>query len=225
MTAERDNNSLTSAPSASGASGPPPNPLKEPSPAYAQDHPLQDILDAAIEQAKDGRITLGALLVAWGDRSYGPLFIALGFFAGTPLSIFPGMSAATGAVIAIVALQMIFGMAHIWLPGPVLRQSVALKSLIDARDKSQGPLDVIDRIITRRWAWATGEAMRRAAAIIVFLLALVMIPFDAVPFIVAAPSWGVVLFGLAIAARDGLIMLVAMAAALGIGVFAAQMIV
>ncbi len=208
MSIERDNKPL--------------NPLKALPAAPEQDHPLQDILDAAIEQAEDGRITLGALLAAWGDRSYGPLFIALGFFAGTPLSIFPGMSAMTGVVIAVIALQMIFGMVHVWLPKAVLRQSVALKSLVEARDKSHRPLEIIDTIITKRWEWATGEAMRRAAAIVVFMLALVMIPFDAVPFVVAAPSWGVVLFGLAIAARDGLIMLVAMAAALGIGVFAAH---
>lgn len=188
------------------------------------DHPLEDIIDEIIASAENGRVTLGALLQVWGDRSYGPLFIALGFFAGTPLSIFPGMSAAAGVVIAIVALQMIFGLAHIWLPNAVLRQSVALKSLTEARDKSMRQLQIIDRLITRRWAWATTGPMRRAAAITVLLLSLIMIPFDAVPFIVAAPSWGVVLFGLAITARDGLIMLVAMAAALGVGVFAAHVI-
>lgn len=187
----------------------------------AKDHPLEDILNAAIEHAEDGRITLGALLAAWGDRSYGPLFIALGFFAGTPLSIFPGMSAAAGIVIAVVALQMIFGLAHIWLPRIVLRQSVSLQGLISARDKSMKSLQRIDRLITKRWAWATGALMRRAAAVVVLLLSLLMAPFDAIPFIVAAPSWGVVLFGLAVTARDGLIMLVAMAAAAGVGVLAA----
>lgn len=191
---------------------------------FNKDHPLEDILNAAINHAQDGRVNLAALLDAWGDCSYGPLFIALGFFAGTPLSIFPGMSAATGVVIAIVALQMIFGLAHIWLPNAVLRQSIALKSLTEARDKSMRQLQIIDRLITKRWAWATTGPMRRAAAITVLLLSLIMILFDAVPFIVAAPSWGVVLFGLAITARDGLIMLVAMAASSGVGVLAAQMV-
>ena len=200
------------------------NPLRPNDHDDGLDHPLEDVIDEIIASAENGRVTLAALLQAWGDRSYGPLFIALGFFAGTPLSIFPGMSAATGVVIAIVALQMIFGLAHLWLPNAVLRQSVALKSLTEARDKSMRQLQIIDRLITKRWAWATTGPMRRAAAITVLLLSLIMIPFDAVPFIVAAPSWGVVLFGLAITARDGLIMLVAMAAALGVGVFAAHVI-
>lgn len=181
-----------------------------------QDHPLEDIIDAAIANAENGRISLGALLSAWGDRSYGPLFIVLGFFAGTPLSIFPGMSAATGVVIGVIALQMIFGLKHIWLPQSILRQSVSLDSLIAAREKSMRGLVLLDKLITKRWSWATGEAMRRAAAIIVFILSIIMIPFDAVPFIVAAPSWGVVLFGVAITARDGLVMLLALAASLGV---------
>lgn len=191
-------------------------------PGDDDDHPLEDIIDAAIANAENGRIKLGALLSAWGDRSYGPLFIALGFFAGTPLSIFPGMSAATGVVIAIIALQMIFGMSHIWLPQSVLRQSVSLDGLVAAREKSMRWLQILDRLITKRWAWATGEAMRRAAAIIVLVLSLMMIPFDAVPFIVAAPSWGVVLFGVAITARDGFVMLLALAAALGVAALGAR---
>ena len=132
------------------------------------------------------------------------------------------MSAATGVVIAIIALQMIFGMSHIWLPQSVLRQSVSLDGLVAAREKSMRWLQILDRLITKRWAWATGEAMRRAAAIIVLVLSLLMIPFDAVPFIVAAPSWGVVLFGVAITARDGFVMLLALAAALGVAALGAR---
>ena len=43
-----------------------------------------------------------------------------------------------------------------------------------------------------------------------------MIPFDAVPFAVAAPAWTVVLFGVAITARDGLVMALALAACFGV---------
>jgi hypothetical protein len=181
------------------------------------DAPLEEIVDEAIAQSEDGKVTLRALLDAWGDRSYGPLFIMLGFIAGTPLAVIPGAAAVVGAVIALLAMQMTFGLTHPWLPKIALKQSVPEKNLRAVRRKLQKPLQFIDHLITERWSWASGEAMRRAAAIFVVLLGLVMIPFDAVPFLVAAPAWTVVLFGVAITARDGLVMVLALMGCMAIG--------
>jgi hypothetical protein len=195
------------------------------SPAAGEgDAPLEEIVDDAIARSENGKIGLRTLLIAWGDRSYGPLFIVLGFIAGTPLAAVPGAAAAVGVVITILALQMTFGLKHPWLPRIALEQSVSEKSLRAMRRKLEKPLRFVDHLITERWSWASGEAMRRAAAIIVAVLGVVMIPFDAVPFLVVAPSWTIVLFGLAITARDGLVMMLALAACLGIGFLAAGMI-
>ncbi len=182
--------------------------------------PLEAIVDEAIDHAEDGRVALRALLNAWDDRSYGPLFILLGFFGGTPLAVIPGAAAVVGGVITVLAIQMAFGKAHPWLPGALLRQSVSVKSLISARDKAAPTLAFIDRHITERWTWAANDLMRRLAAVIVAALGLAMIPFDAVPFLVAAPAWTVVLFGVAITARDGLVMTLAAGACLGVGYLA-----
>lgn len=181
------------------------------------DAPLEEIVDDALAQSQNGEVALSALLDAWGDRSYGPLFIMLGFIAGTPLAVVPGAAAVVGAVIALLALQMIFGLNHPWLPKIALKRSVPEKNLRALRRKLEKPLRFVDHLITERWNWASGEAMRRAAAIMVAALGLVMIPFDAVPFLVAAPAWTVVLFGVAITARDGLVMVLALTGCLAIG--------
>ena len=187
------------------------------------DAPLEQIVDDAIEASEDGEVSMRNLLNAWGDRSYGPLFIVLGFFAGTPLAAIPGAAAVVGIIITLLALQMIFGMSHPWLPGFILKRSVSEDSLKEMREKTESVLSFIDKLITERWAWAAGEAMRRAAAIFVAILGVVMIPFDAIPFAVAIPAWTVVLFGVAITARDGLIMVLALlgclaVAGIGLGV-------
>lgn len=187
------------------------------------DRPLESIVDEAIEQSEGGKVTLRALLNAWGDRSYGPLFILLGFFAGTPLAVIPGAAAIVGVLITLLAVQMAFGLAHPWLPGWALDRSVKQQSLVEARRKVEKPLAVIDRLITERLTWASGEVMRRIAAIIVAILGLVMVPFDAVPVAVALPAWAVVIFGVAITARDGLAMLLAMCAAAGVGLLATRL--
>lgn len=178
--------------------------------------PLEDIVDEAIALSKDGRVTMHDMLTAWDDRSYGPLFVLLGFMGGTPLAIVPGAAAVVGIVIALLALQMALGNNHPWLPGWALKQSVSEDALKSARDKMQPTLAAIDRYIMERWSWFAGALMRRIAAGVVFALGLLMVPFDAIPFAVAAPAWTVVLFGVAITARDGLVMIVATAACAGI---------
>lgn len=186
------------------------------------DAPLESIIDEALENSEDGSVTLGALLKAWDDRSYGPLFIILGFIAGTPLAVVPGAAAVVGLVISGLAIQMVLGRRHPWLPKYVLTRSIAEDDLRNMRKKAEPALIFIDRLITERLAWIVNEPMRRAAAIFVTVLGLLMIPFDAVPFAVAGPAWAVVLFGVAITARDGVVMLLALAACLGVAALAVK---
>lgn len=180
------------------------------------DAPLEEVVDQAIASAEGDRVTMRNILVAWDDRSYGPLFILLGFVGGTPLAAIPGAAAVVGIVVTILALQMALGLNHPWLPAFVLRQSVSAEKLRTLRRKSEKVLVFLDSLITERLVWATGDAMRRMAALIVAALGVVMIPFDAIPFAVAAPAWTVVLFGVAITARDGLVLLVGVAACFAI---------
>ncbi|WP_428406912.1 exopolysaccharide biosynthesis protein [Hyphococcus sp.] len=181
------------------------------------DAPLESIIDEAIENSENGEVSLRALLKAWDDRSYGPLFILLGFVGGTPLAVVPGAAAVVGVVITLLALQMALGLNHPWLPNVLLKQSISEENLREVRKKMDKPLRFVDHLITERWTWAAGEAMRRAAAIFVAALGIVMVPFDAVPFAVAAPAWTVVLFGVAITARDGLVMVLALLGCLAVG--------
>ena len=115
------------------------------------DAPLESIVDDAIAQSENGRVSLRALLKAWDDRSYGPLFIVLGFVGGTPLAVIPGAAAVVGVVIAILALQMALGLNHPWLPDIALKQSISEEKLRDVRRKMDKPLRFIDHLITERW--------------------------------------------------------------------------
>ncbi|WDI32432.1 exopolysaccharide biosynthesis protein [Hyphococcus flavus] len=178
--------------------------------------PLEKILDEAIENSENGALNLGVLLKAWGDRSYGPLFIFFGFIGGTPLAVIPGAAAVVGIIIAGIALQMLLGLAHPWLPKLLLEKSIKEEDLRYTRKKVEPSLVFIDRLITERLTWVMIEPMRRAAAFFVAVLGLLMIPFDVIPFIVAAPAWSIVLFGVAITARDGLVMIMALLACFGV---------
>ena len=185
-----------------------------------EERPLEAVIDRAIDLSDGERIRFRDFLEAWGDRSYGPLFIILGFAGGTPLAAVPAAAAIVGVVIFVLAIQMAFGKSHPWAPKFILDRSVKEKTLRTVRRRADPVLGFIDNLITERLRWASNEAFRRGAAVVVALLGLVMVPLDAVPFAVAAPAWGVVLFGVAITARDGLVMLLASALALGVGYLA-----
>jgi hypothetical protein len=140
----------------------------------------------------------------------------LGLFAATPLSAIPPTAAIIGFVIAALAVQMLFGRRHPWLPQAICRRSVSAKKLAAAREKLAPTLAFFDRFVERRLAFAAGGPMRRIAAAIVLLLALSFIPFEFVPFAGAAPASAVVLFGVAITVRDGFAMLLGIAGFAGV---------
>ncbi|MEO1013750.1 MAG: exopolysaccharide biosynthesis protein [Pseudomonadota bacterium] len=183
----------------------------------ASDTPLSDILDKAADASTDGdgRVSVKEVLVALGDRSYGSLFVVLGVASGTPIAIVPGASSLLGFVTFLVAAQMVYGARHVWLPQVILNLSVSEPSLRGVRDRIAPAVRRIDALIFQRFDWAANEAMRRIAGVLVGLLGLLMIPLDFVPFAVAAPAWAAVVLGLAIASRDGLIMLIGVAAFTG----------
>jgi hypothetical protein len=188
----------------------------------ALEKPIEAVIEEAIELADGGKVRFGDLLEAWGDRSYGPLFIVLGFFAGTPLAVIPPMAGIAGVVIALLAIQMAFGKHHPWLPRWVLKRTVKEKAIVKTRDKTEGFLASLDSLFSERLTWASGGIARRLAALIIVALGLSMIPFEAIPFAGVAPAIGVMLFGVAITARDGLVMIVSTAAAIGVVIFAAS---
>ncbi len=174
---------------------------------HPNEGPIEAAVDDAIDAAEHGRITLQSLLDQWDDRSYGPLFIILGLFAASPLSAIPPTAAIIGVVVAALALQMLFGKRHPWLPRAIRRRSVSERKLIAVRNKLAPMLAFFDSVVSKRLAFATSGVMRRIAAAIVFALALSFVPLEFVPFAGVAPASAVVLFGVAITARDGLAML------------------
>lgn len=181
-----------------------------------EEGPLEAVVDDAIDAADHGRICVQDLLDAWGDRSYGPLFVIIGFVAATPISAIPPTAGIMGVVIAALALQMAVGKHHPWLPQFILRRSISAEKLEAARKKSAKLLDFFDRMLKERFTFAVSAPMRRVAALAVVLLGLSMLPFEMVPFAGAAPATAVVLFGVAILARDGLAMMIGLASFAGV---------
>lgn len=172
--------------------------------------PLTDIIDDIVADAKDGALTLGDVLDDLGDRSYGPLFFILGLIIVLPVGAIPGVPIILGAVLIILAIQFVWGLKHPWMPSRFRRLSISAKKARETERRVAPFLRFVDRFVDARMLWIVSRPMRIFAAISIVLLSLAMVPLEIVPFGVAVPAAAITAFGLAIVARDGLVMMVAL---------------
>ena len=177
----------------------------------ANNHPLQNILKTAADEASGDKVSFGDLLDLWEDRTFGPIFTILGLLIVLPpLGAIPGLPLVIGMVLVLFAFQMMVGSAHVWVPETVEKLSVSKKKVRKADKKAKGVFQQIDSWLTDRLTWVVSQPARQIAAGVVMMLGLTLIPLEMVPFAVAVPGLAITMIGLAIFARDGLLMLLAL---------------
>ncbi len=174
----------------------------------SRDDPLENVLERAIDEIDGDKVTFEAVLELFGDRSFGPVIALLGLLVVIPpLGAIPGLPMLVGLIIILFSAQIIFGASHIWVPDFIKKRSISKEKLKEGDKRAKPWLKRIDRLISERLDFLTGQWSVRIAAIVVIFLALLMIPLELVPFAVAIPGGAIVLFGLAFVARDGVLML------------------
>lgn len=179
---------------------------------------LTNLLDDISDQLSDqDELSVGDLLDAFGSRAFGPLLAIPGLVALTPLGAVPGAPAVISIFVLLVAGQHVVGLDHPWLPKKLTERSVS-KDKWESTRKKVGPwARRVDRFIRPRWKWLTSSVMERAISLISIALAVSMFPLGFLPFAVAVPGAAMLLFGLGLSARDGLVVLLGLLATAGSG--------
>ncbi len=177
------------------------------------ENPLEDLIDDAIDAADGDTLSVGDLLDAFGTRSFGPVIAMLALIDITPIGAVPFLPMLLAALILLISVQLLFGKTHPWIPAAIRERTVETDRVEQARRKSSKWLRRIDRVVTPRLQWATGGTAQWLAAVCVCLLALVMgaPPLELIPYATAVPAAVILLFGLGLMARDGLLMLMGFA--------------
>lgn len=175
-----------------------------------EDHPLQSLAEDAVDAIDGDALTLGNLLDAFGTKGFGPLITVFALVAAIPpIGGIPGLPTIMGVLIFLMAGQLLAQREHPWVPDWLEKKGIDRKNVEKAQEKSARLFEKIDRLIGPRLEWATGKAGQTSAALACLILAVMMPPLELVPFAVAIPASVVALFGIAITARDGLLMLIA----------------
>lgn len=176
---------------------------------------LRTLLQSLCSETDGDSVTVADLLNAVGRRSYGPVLLLLGFIAISPLTIIPGANVLVALVTLIFAIQMAVGRHYPWIPRKALEFSFPRKHLIAGVAVADKYVAQIDRFLKPRLTFLTQAPFAQLVALACVGAALVTLPLSFVPLGPVIPSLAVLLFGLAITARDGFVIVLASASLAG----------
>jgi hypothetical protein len=153
-------------------------------------------------------LTLGELIDSMSDRGHGLLIAALALPNVLPIYL-PGLSAVFGLPLVFVALQLSSGRQKLWLPPALARRAIARTTFARMARAIAPWLARLERALRPRWPDLLGPTAERLAGVLAILLGLLLslpIPLTNIPL--AIP---LVLIGLGLAERDGLVLAIGLA--------------
>ncbi|MCS6922923.1 MAG: exopolysaccharide biosynthesis protein [Fimbriimonadales bacterium] len=161
---------------------------------------LSELFARTLDANQDGVVVLGEVLDRAGDRGYGFLLILLAIPAFIPV-LPPGTSGVLGALMSLVALQMLLGWRQPWFPRR-WRQKILSPSVVQAlQTRGVALLRKIEKVSHPRGRRFTRNGLiLRLSALVVIGLALVL--SSPMPFMNTLPAFGVLLIGIGLANHD-----------------------
>lgn len=163
-------------------------------------------LSKMLHQAKGERVSIGWLVEQLGTRSFGLTLFVMGL-----ISFLPGAATIVGLLIAWPAIQMILGHDVAVLPRLITRQNISVEKSARAIRIITPRLEWVERLVRPRWP-APFQTTKRVTGIIMLLLGLTLV--SPVPFSHVMPALVIMLLALAYLEEDGIVLLVALIAAL-----------
>lgn len=183
--------------------------------------PLSERLRQIAEQSGPDRITLSELSQQLHSRVWGGLLVILATINVIPLP--PGTNTVLAIPLVLVSAQMALGRASPWFPRRIDRRGLT-KGELQQLIAKMGPVEArVERIFRPRLGRLTAPAATRAIGLI--CIALSVIAGLPILMIHNAPAVAILMFGLALIYRDGvLVILGAIAAVLAVAFDAALVI-
>jgi hypothetical protein len=168
--------------------------------------PTSEILDDLMRQAPAGETTLVWIVAHLRDRSFGIVMLLIGI-----LALVPGISPLAGVLLAWPAIQMMLGHEGPVLPGPVARRRFSTDRLVRVLARAARFLARLERLVQPRWTLPF-ETTKRIVGFIILLLGISLLA--PIPFSQVIPAAVIILLAFAWLEEDGLLLILALVAAL-----------
>lgn len=173
-----------------------------------------DVLFSLADRAFSVDVSLRDLTERLGDRTFGMLLMLVAIF-----SIVPLVSLIAGLLVASLGVQMALGMRHPWIPERILDRRLPASHVRNALLTFAPRVRSMERFIRPRWQFSEAPIVDRINGIVITLLGcIIMLPL---PFTNLPPAFIVIVMGVGLMERDGLIQ----ASAALIGVIAITLVV
>lgn len=167
--------------------------------------PTSEILRRLMIDAQGDTVTLAWLIEALRERSFGLMLLLMGLVA-----LVPGGSTVVGVLLIFPAAQMIMARHAPSLPAFIASRRISTARMASVALRAAGLLEWIETFSKPRWQ-TPFQATKRVVGVVVLLLAPTLVwPF---PFSHVIPALVIILLSLAYLEEDGVILCVALAAA------------
>lgn len=170
-------------------------------------HSVEEALDV-LEDAAGGRdnLSLGEALDAIGEHSFAPLLLLPGLMMLLPgPADIPGVPVVLGALVIIIAVQMVLKREHLWVPGWMSKRQLSSGTVNQMIRWSRRPAGWVDHLTKKRLTWLVDHGAYAVIAIACILIAAATPVLEFVPLSANLAGGVIVVFSLALMARDGLL--------------------
>jgi hypothetical protein len=171
--------------------------------------PSSQVLRELLDQAPADYFTLRWLTVTLRQRSFGMIMLLLGLLATVPVG-----STVPGLMLTVLAAQMIAGRPEPVFPHFIAARRLSTQHLLQLGRRGIPLLLYLEKVVHPRWS-VTFDAIKHVVGIVIFLLTVVLL-LTPVPLSNVAPAILIALIALAYVEEDGLLLSVALFAAVAL---------
>lgn len=169
--------------------------------------PITETVDQIAQAAEAPDFSVRRFVEELGNCSFAHMLLWPALIVVTPLSGIPGLSSMVGITIAIIAMQMVVGRSHLWLPDWILRQKLPRERFRSALAWLRRPVGAIDRVTRARLQWVFTPPLREIIQVCCMLSGIAMPLLELVPMTSSILGAAVALFAISLITEDGLLAL------------------
>ncbi len=175
---------------------------------------LSDVLRSALDVDADGFVTVGEIMERVAERSFGLLLFVVALPTLVPI-LPPGASSVVGVLYISLSLQMLMGLKQPWMPARIRRYRLSPKVVASLQKRGVALMEKLERVSRPRWSFASHPLALRALALPVLAMGLILLL--PVPFMNTAPAFSILIIGLGLLNRDGLMIIIGAAVSASLG--------
>lgn len=166
---------------------------------------LTETLQAIQDETDGDSISFGDIVAALNNRGFGALLTGPALIVVLPTGAIPGIPSLCAILIILIAAQIVIGRSYPWIPKRLETISFDRQKYKMIVEKSKPYTEWVDGFFHKRLKFLTQDSAQRVIAVLCILLGMSMIPLELVPFAAALPAIAILIFGLSLSVRDGLL--------------------